>query len=166
MHLIQKCPSLHQHRVRRHNDLLSQVTTWMRQRQYECRVEPRIPTGNTFIKPDLIASKDGEFLVIDLCCPWEKERETLQLAESAKVAKYSAYDIDIRRYLRQEEEVQVNADTRISYHGLAVGARGGIRNATRKFLRQLGIGQGGSKTLATMAIERSIAMVAFLSRSQ
>ena len=142
MHVLQTCPTLRQNRIRRHDELAKLITRWCLENRHTVMTEPRIPVGHTYIKPDFVIRVGNEIKVIDLCVPYETGGNALARAEQAKVEKYRQYNLEICRFVEANEELG-RAGGRPSYHGIAIGARGGIRPATRRLLSTLGIRRQG-----------------------
>jgi len=135
------------------------MATWLRAEEYDVLVEPTIPSGHTVIRPDLIIKKGGEVRVLDLCVPWESSGTSLEVAEQAKVRRYAPLDQDIRAFLRTPFGV---IEGPISYHGVAVGARGAMRRQTERLLASLGLRKGACTVFKDMAIRASISMMNFI----
>ena len=102
-------------------------------------------------------------MVIDLCVPWERSTASLAEAERNKILRYRPHGGEIGRYIDQSEQFGA-VDGPISFHGVAIGARGGIQAATKRLLRSLGIGGGAVRVVQDMAIRDSIAMMNFIMR--
>ena len=158
MHILQTCPSLRHNRTRRHDELARIIAKWCREDRHTVVEEPRIPVGHTFIKPDFVIRVGDEIHVVDLCVPYETGRNALERAERAKETKYRQYDDAIKRFVGGHEGLR-EARGHLSYHGIAIGARGGIRPATKRFLRSLGVRAQGARRLCRMAIEKSVTMI-------
>ena len=58
-HMLQTCGRTHGLRSLRHNSLLGMLKKTLCRSGFICTVEPRIPKGSTFLKPDLVAYRDG-----------------------------------------------------------------------------------------------------------
>ena len=101
---------------------------------------------------------------MDLCIPWERGTHTLVEAENAKVTKYQPRDLDVRRYL-DRSEIFTGRTVDVEYRGVAIGARGGVRGATKRMLQTLGIGHGAVVVMQDMAIRGSVAMLNYLGRT-
>lgn len=54
-HLVQVCGRTHDWRIKRHNIVVDYVTTRLRKNGLGVLKEPRIPVGNSFLKPDIVA---------------------------------------------------------------------------------------------------------------
>ena len=154
MHLLQSCHAAHNHRVIRHDAVLRKLGQWLERENYDVQMEPHIPTGHTFVKPDLLLQKNGRYSVLDLCIPYESDKHALHRAEQFKADKYKAYEADVRRYITSRGLATPVGD--IAFLGAAIGARGGIRTATAKLLGKMGIRGRGIGILTSMAIEGSI----------
>ena len=126
--------------------------------------EPTIRLGHTVIRPDLVIQKDDSVRVLGLCVPWEHSVDALARAEDAKVERYRPCDADIRRYIGQSD-LFAGHDGDIEYHGVAVGARGGIQARTRRLLGTLGIGRGAVALMQELAIRGFVSMLNYLPRA-
>ena len=161
-HLLQRCPVLRHHRVRRHNRILAKMTTWLNQIGWTVVSEPTIRSGHTVIRPDLVIQKDDSVRVLDLFVPWERSVDAL--AKDAKVERYRPFDADIHRYIGQSD-LFAGHDGDIEYHRVAVGARGGIQARTRRLLGTLGIRRGAVALIQELAIRGSVSMLNYLPRA-
>lgn len=54
-HLVQVCGRTHDWRIKRHNIVVDYLATRLRKNGLKVRKEPRIPVGNSFLKPDIVA---------------------------------------------------------------------------------------------------------------
>ena len=162
-HLLQRCPVLRHHRVRRHI-ILAKMTTWLNQIGWTVVSEPTIRSGHTAIRPDLVIQKDDSVRVLDLFVPWERSVDALARAEDAKVERYRPCDADMRHYIGQSD-LFAGHDGDIEYHGVAVGSRGGIQARTRRLLGTLGIGHGAVALMQELAIRGSVSMLNYLPRA-
>ena len=108
--------------------------------------------------------RDGRTVVADLCIPWERSSQALVDAENAKRVKYSPYEQDVRRYLTQNDTFP-GQPLDIEFHGVAVGARGGVRPSTKRLLGTMGIRHGAIMVVQDMAIRSSVGMLNYLARS-
>ncbi|XP_042236605.1 uncharacterized protein LOC121875917 [Homarus americanus] len=133
---------------------IGRLKQWLQGEGFHVLLEPRVQSGHTFVKPDLILQKNGQYSVLDVCVPFESDINTLRLAEQHKIDKYRAHEVDIGRFIANNSSLPPVAA--VNFLGVAFGARGGIRPATIKLLSRLGIRRAGIEILVTMAIEGSI----------
>ena len=164
-HLLQRCPVLRHHRVRRHNVILAKLTTWLQQTGWTVVFGPTIRSGHTVIQPDLVIQKDDSVKVLDLCISWERSVDALARAKDAKVDRYRPCDADIRRYIGQSD-LFAGHDGDIEYRWVAVGAHGGIQPRTRSLLGTLGIRRGTVALMQELSIRGSVFMLNYLARAQ
>ena len=162
-HLLQRCPVLRHHQVRRHSIILAKMTTWLQQIGWTVVSEPTIRLGHTVIRPDLVIQKDDSVKVLDLCILWERSVNALAQAEDAKVERYRPCDANVRRHIGQSD-LFADHDGDIEYRGVAVGARGGIQARTRRLLGDLGIGRGAVALMQELAIQGSVSILNYLER--
>ncbi|HIL90420.1 MAG TPA: reverse transcriptase family protein, partial [Gemmatimonadetes bacterium] len=64
-HILQVCPRTHGLRVKRHNDLVKMLVTALKRQNYEVIEEPHFRLERSFCKPDIVAIKRGQVLVLD-----------------------------------------------------------------------------------------------------
>ncbi len=90
-HILQRCPRVHGRRVVRHDVVVEQVATHLRADGYALLTENRIPIGGTIAKPDIIAWKGNEILIIDPSIT--SDRRDIEMAHLEKVEKYTKNEI-------------------------------------------------------------------------
>ena len=64
---MQNCPRTKKTRTERHNVVSKMLANKLRKLGYEVREEPRIPSGGTYLKPDIVTyrEKDWSLAVLD-----------------------------------------------------------------------------------------------------
>ena len=139
-HITQSCGVTHGMRVKRHDALMKSVKLSMKRQGWICYSEPRIGSGNSFLKPDLVALKRGRgAVVIDACVVNDKPGELSVLA-SGKRNKYD--NEDVRGYAREkycELYLEPLGDSDFKVYGLPIMNRGAIQGEVMKQMRSLGI---------------------------
>lgn len=130
-HISGQCPATKGYRINRHNGIVESVADKLKTAGWTVSKEPRIidAAGKTFI-PDIIAVKGKEAVVIDPTVVYENNDNSLQSANQAKTNKY--------RHLEGEIKSRFGAES-VTFHGLAVGARGGWTSQNEKLLTKMGI---------------------------
>ncbi|VDP95165.1 unnamed protein product [Echinostoma caproni] len=70
-HILQECPITHDHRCRRHNNVACYLAKLFRRNGQTTFTEPRLPTGSTYCKPDLLVVHGSTAFVCDvaICAP-------------------------------------------------------------------------------------------------
>lgn len=64
-HILQVCSTTHGLRIGRHDSLCKWIAGAVRARGWTVHVEPRVPCGRTFLKPDLICVRGSRVVIID-----------------------------------------------------------------------------------------------------
>ncbi|GBN17319.1 Retrovirus-related Pol polyprotein from type-2 retrotransposable element R2DM [Araneus ventricosus] len=85
-HVSQACPRTHVKRIRRHDAIINYIKRALENRGHEVHSKPLYKTSLGNRKPDLIAKKDGELLVID--AQIVGEAVDLERADSRKIFYY------------------------------------------------------------------------------
>ena len=86
-HIAQVCPRTHGLRVRRHDDIVRYLDRRLRSLGHTTFVEPRIPWGTSFYKPDLVVQGRGRNAII-LDAQVVSDGVAMDYAHSLKVNKY------------------------------------------------------------------------------
>ena len=150
-HILGQCPHVKGSRVRRHHkvrDLLAdeaEKAGWVTRKEF--RVET--PEGNLRI-PDLVCTRDGQALIIDVTIRYEMEiggQNTLTLAATEKVEYYQTVADQIANLL--------NVD-RATVMGFPVGARGKWPPESMEVLVALGLSVGRRAQVAKLISRRTL----------
>lgn len=129
-HISQSCPRSHGLRVKRHDNLVDFFSGRLRQLGFSVLQEPRIGVGNSFLKPDLVAIKDGTAHVLD--AQVVADQVSMGHAHNRKVGKY---DIPpVRNWLLDLPEV-----TGVKFTSITLNWRGDWECSSASTLRKLGI---------------------------
>lgn len=132
-HILQVCWRSQNLRIFRHNHIVGMILNKLRKLQFKVNLEPRIPHGNTFLKPDIVAAKGETVYILDpsiVACSRDLVR-----AESDKTQKYS-----ISSVLRWAKRKYGSKEVIVA--GVIVDWRGAWAPRTVDILRQLGIPKG------------------------
>lgn len=84
--------------------------------------------------PDIVAVKDGKFVLIDPTVVYESNGDALSRANQAKVRKY----LHLVPIIKEQFDV-----TSVTVRGLAVGARGGWCKGNAKTMEMVGLTDKG-----------------------
>lgn len=116
VHVSGACPKTKDIRIKRHNKILellidrAKICGWLRYR------EPHLNNSQCELrKPDVVFTKDGTAVVIDVSIHYENSQNALELACDSKVNYYSE--------LSQEIKTFANCST-VEFHGFIVGCWG------------------------------------------
>ena len=71
--MLQKCPKSHGSRINRHDSIVKRFAASLSRKGFDVSVEPNIVTRLSFVKPNLIATKEDVTHVIDVCVSGTKE---------------------------------------------------------------------------------------------
>lgn len=152
-HVMGACRGISRSRCARHNKICKHLCMLARREGWTVETEKafRLPAGNC-LKPDLVATKGGTAMVIDVTVKFERNEGTLHGAYLEKVAKYSPL-IGLLTARQNTERAVV--------HGFPVGARGLWYKGNTKVLRDLGILRAESRArfLARRTVLYSVDLV-------
>lgn len=144
-HICQSCPRTHGMRIRRHDNICGYVEQVLTSSRFQVLVEPRIQYGNTFRKPDLVAIKGNEALILDVAVVADNCDPNMPALD--KINKYD--QPEIRRRLHEMYDVSV-------YHfaGIVCSWRGVLASSSAHFLKNH-VGFCGSQLnrIATRALK-------------
>ena len=150
-HILQRCAVSHDARCARHNRLVRRVATTLRRQGREVLVEPVIPTGKTFCKPDIVFRSGNTAIICDVTVVAGQ-----RLIESwdLKVRKYGSAEIEqavVKLLRRSEEEVLqvLHAPIVLSYRGMLLQRSG-------KMLRSFGISNRDLVDLCLLTVVGSL----------
>ena len=118
IHILQTCPITQGMRCQRHNNVCRKVAEKLRSKGFQVFAEQGIPSPGlqtNISRPDLIARRDDEALVLDVTCVYETGKDSLHDAYRRKVHRYES----LAETIKQHYQVQ-----RVTFHGLCVGSRG------------------------------------------
>lgn len=148
-HILQVCEITHDARCARHNRVLHRLEQKLRKKGVRTKLEPVIPSGSSFIKPDLIIETGNQLVVLDVSVV-----AGYRMAESwdLKVEKYGRPDrvADIRKWAAIPEK------TRVSHLPVIVSNRGLCYRPSGDGLRGLGLMSRDITDLCLLAISGSL----------
>ena len=136
-HVSQICSVTYGQRIKRHNDLMASLKRGLVAAGWECQIEPRIPSGTTFLKPDIVARKGNSVVVLDPAITGDSEAYLRDVA-AKKVAKYS--NQAVRDYCTKLQGVDGKIDFKVI--GVPITYRGDMLSSTSSELLSLGIRKG------------------------
>lgn len=93
-HVLQRCHRTHSARVERHNAVVAYVRRALEQRYGVVDEEPRLVTPQGLRKPDLVAARDGEAIIVD--AQVVSERADLDMAHQRKIDYYQQLQETVR----------------------------------------------------------------------
>ncbi|KAH1028852.1 hypothetical protein HUJ05_002176 [Dendroctonus ponderosae] len=90
-HVLQSCPTTHDSRIARHDDVVRRVVEHCRGKRYDVELEPHVRSGaGQLFKPDMAVHINGLTTVIaDIQVSWDGAGRPLAVAYAEKKAKYA-----------------------------------------------------------------------------
>ena len=137
-HIYQVCQLTHGLRVGRHDTFVKKIRSSVNRIGYRSLMEPRIPVGQSFVKPDLIIWKGDRVYVIDPII--SNDVVSLELRAQEKTA---IYGIDpVKNFALDQARPPGDTDWGgiIKVTGITVNNRGAISTTSCKVLKEIGIG--------------------------
>lgn len=150
MHLLQCCPATKGLRYVRHHKICSRVSNKLIARGYQVFREKSFPDPNRLgctLRPDIIAIKDKQVLILDVSAVYERTGATFINAYQTKVTKYEP----ILNTVKHQFEC---SDGKV--HGLIIGSRGSYYHNHLHIWYQLGLSTMDLKFIAIGCMEDSI----------
>jgi hypothetical protein len=123
-HITQVCQATHGARINRHDRIVTMVCSSFKKKGYTILREPRIKKGNSFLKPDIVATYGNVTWVLDpIIC---SDNADLARRAADKTLLYSVPEVD--RFVRDKYDGEQRlVDERIvEVVGLAISNRGAI----------------------------------------
>ena len=92
-HLVQTCPRMHDLRIVRHNEVCKLLESSLVKHGYTVIREPRIPSGNSYLKPDLLCfhKHSAEWALLDPII--SSDRANLEDYRRRKIEKYGTPEV-------------------------------------------------------------------------
>jgi hypothetical protein len=149
-HILQTCPITQGMRCTRHNNVCRKVAEKLRAKGFQVFSEQGIPSPGlqtNISRPDLIAVRNEEALVLDVTCVYESTSSSLQDAYRRKVARYQSLAETIKHLYRVQS---------VAFHGLCLGSRGAYDPKHLAIWHSLGFSGNDLKLLAVGVIEDSL----------
>ena len=160
--MLQECNSTKGLRVKRHDVVDQQCNKWITDKGFETAKEPEIRSrvdGNVY-KPDRLYFSPGSdtLYVLDWTVPYETSRDSLHSAEKRKVEKYSPLKDDVLN--RAKTLFPGRSFNKVTFKGIAFGARGAILPQTREFLhKNMGMSKNCISWIQHRVAQKSIGMM-------
>jgi hypothetical protein len=117
-HILQTCPITQGMRCKRHNNVCRKVADKLRSKGFQVFSEQGIPSPGlrtNVSRPDIVAVRGDQALVLDVTCVFESDLGCLQKAYHQKVDRYKP----LAETIKQIHKVRV-----VTFHGLCIGSRG------------------------------------------
>jgi hypothetical protein len=137
-------------RCRRHNNICRKVSDKLRSKGFQVFAEQGLPSPGlqtNISRPDLIATRGDQALVLDVTCVYESNSNSLQDAYRRKVDRYKP----LEQTIKQKYKVQ-----NVAFHGLCVGSRGAYDQKHLSVWHSIGFSGAELGTLAIGVIEDSL----------
>ena len=134
-HISQECELSHGRRVARHDKIARKIAATLR-RNWLVEMEPHIPTGRSYLKPDVVAMNKTETVVLDPIVTGDN----VDLRERAaqKVLKYNIPDV--WNYVKEKRRLAgLPESENFSVIGVPITYRGDMLASTRLQLHRIGI---------------------------
>lgn len=150
IHILQTCPITQGMRCQRHNNVCRKVAEKLRSKGFQVFSEQGIPSPGletNISRPDLIAKRDDEALVLDVTCVYETGDHSLHDAYRRKVTRYES----LAETIKQHYQVQ-----KVTFHGLCIGSRGAYDTRHLSIWHSLGFSGSELMVLAVSVMEDSL----------
>lgn len=147
-HILGQCPSVQGARIARHNKLCNMLADEASILGWRVYKEANLRnTEGELRKPDLIFTKSGRSLVIDITIRFEYAADTLENAAKEKVQYYSVLERQIKN---------LTSSTNIKFFGFPMGARGKWPSINNTVLAEMGIPEKRRILLAKLFSRRTL----------
>lgn len=146
-HILQVCHTTHDARCARHNRVMRLLEKKLRGHVTRTFVEPIIKTGVTFIKPDIVALKGEETIVLDVTVV---STDRLEESWRLKVRKYDSPEN--RTAIQRWDESQGN----LEHLPIVITNRGMLYGPSGRGLRAMGLSERDLSDLCLLTIQGSI----------
>ena len=133
-HILQKCSHTHDARCRRHNEVMNAIAQQVQSPHTEVMVEPIVPHGSTFMKPDLIIVRGSVAYVADVTI---SSPTNVEPAYANKVEKYGNPEAlaSIKLYLSSRYPTV----TDVKQTPVVITSNGLLHRKSDKILENLGL---------------------------
>nr|VZI51615.1 unnamed protein product [Spirometra erinaceieuropaei] len=148
-HILQCCEVTHHARVWRHNLVMTLLAELLMRNGRNLLIEPHVPEGSSFCKPDIVISTENSITVIDVAVARE---DIMDRVYADKERRYSTEEVQVnlRRILSKPANTPV-------YHIPAVfSARGTISSRSESLLGSLGLSTSDLSDLCLAVIRGSL----------
>lgn len=147
-HILGQCPYVQGSRVRRHHKICDLLAIEAERAGWKAIREFRLQTTDGGLKiPDLVCTKAGVALVLDVTVRFELAPDTLELAAKEKVNYYRPFADQIA--------TSVGAGV-VKVMGFPVGARGKWPTCNNKVLSEFGLSRYRQKSFAKLVSRRTL----------
>ncbi|CAF4523073.1 unnamed protein product [Rotaria sp. Silwood2] len=150
IHILQTCPITQGMRCRRHNNVCRKVSDKLRSKGFQVFQEQGIPSPQlqtNISRPDLIATRGEQALVLDVTCVFESNNNSFQDAYRRKVDRYKC--------LAETIKVKYKVND-VTFHGLCIGSRGAYDPRHLSIWHSIGFSGAELAILAIGVIEDSL----------
>lgn len=150
IHVLQTCPITHGMRCQRHNNVCRKVADKLRSKGFQVFSEQGIPSPGlqtNISRPDLIAIRAEQGLVLDITCVFESSRNSLTDAYRRKVTRYES----LAETIKEKYKIET-----VQFHGLCIGSRGAIEPRHLSIWHSIGFSGSELSVLAVGVMEDSL----------
>ena len=145
-HISQTCHRTADARTQRHNHVLDLTKKFLTDKGMTCLKEPAIPTPEGLRKPDLIATKNGQTVILD--AQVVADNANLDEADKRKITYYNRPAI--RQYVTNTIGTQ---DTNIKLGSITLNWRGAWSRNSVDILKHLGLNLNHLTMISIRALE-------------
>ncbi len=153
-HILQQCSKTHGARIERHDFLVARLRELLDSRGYSVTQEPCVPSGSTYLKPDLIGWRDSsasgmrEVLVLDVQVVATANTTPLRERYLQKVRKYAVPEVEAfcRTHFASSNPMRIHT------HGITVTWNGIIAKETETALVFMGLSKEDIRRMAAGAV--------------
>lgn len=159
IHILQTCPITQGMRCHRHNNVCRKVTDKLKSKGYQVFVEKSIPSPGlqtNISRPDIIATRGEEALVLDITCVYESTKYSLHDAYRRKVDRYENLCDKIKEMFNVQTVV---------FHGLCIGSRGSYDTKHLSTWHSIGFSGNDLMFLAIGVMEDSLRVISFFNNA-
>lgn len=138
-HLLQNCGRTHLARVKRHDEITKLLACKLRKLQFEVELEPHIPVGSSHLKPDLVAFRRRDRMLMVLDPTIVNCKSDINLIESEKADKYVRPEVF--NWLEQKYGPSGQRE-HATIGGVVINFRGGWSPRSVELLKAMGVRPG------------------------
>jgi hypothetical protein len=159
LRILQACPITQSMRCRRHNNVCHKVSEKLRSKGFQVFTERGLPSPGlqtNISRPDIIATRGEEALVLDVTCVFESNISSLHEAYRRKVDRYKP----LAETIKQTYKVK-----KIVFHGLCVRSRGAYDPRHLAVWHSIGYSGAELGVLAIGVMEDSLSTIALFNNA-
>ncbi|KAL7053992.1 hypothetical protein AAHC03_026631 [Spirometra sp. Aus1] len=148
-HILQSCQVTKDARIWRHNSIIKSAAAKMRRNKTDVLLEPHVPEGSSYCKPNIVVCEKGAIHVIDVAVAGEGYMDRVY---TGKVNRYSTAEIanNLRAIFGKPSDYPV-------LHKPAIfSSRGGILRSSERHLKTVGLTDYDISDLCVCAIRGSL----------